>query len=426
MIGMIMGGLLSCNDSVLSIKVHERKSTPTEMWVANIRATNAQDTSGMGITFSEEDAEDVDQPHNNPLVFQIRVADCDMTRILVDTGSSVDLIFKEALEKMNLHDIEMKPSLIPLTVFAGDTITSIGTIKLPVYVGRVTKIVKFTVVDRPAIYNIILGTPWLHLMKAVTSTYQQCLKFPNQSGTFKVRSNQRISRSCFIIEHKLRNAPRTLLCATISRKGVPACDIVGPELPGNSSRADQPLRDLIVQVNINPNHSDRCVGIGADLKESIKTEFIEFLKQNISSFAWSTSDIPDINSAICSHELNVDPTFRPIKQKRQKLGAERAQTVNDEVERLTAADQITEVRYPDWLANPVVVKKKNGKWRVCVDFTNLNKACPKDCFPLPRIDQVVEATVGNELLSFIDAFSGYNQIFMHPDDKEKTAFITDR
>ena len=84
------------------------------------------------------------------------------------------------------------------------------------------------------------------------------------------------------------------------------------------------------------------------------------------------------------------------------------------------------MKYPEWLANPVVVKKKNGKWRVCVDFTDLNKACPKESFPLPHIDRLVESTAGNELLTFMDAFSGYNQIMMHPDDREKTAFITDR
>ena len=73
-----------------------------------------------------------------------------------------------------------------------------------------------------------------------------------------------------------------------------------------------------------------------------------------------------------------------------------------------------------------MVKKKNGKWRVCVDFTDLNKACPKDSFPLPHIDRLVEGTAGNELLSYMDAFSGYNQIMMNPDDCERTAFITDR
>jgi len=87
---------------------------------------------------------------------------------------------------------------------------------------------------------------------------------------------------------------------------------------------------------------------------------------------------------------------------------------------------IREVDYPEWLANVVLVKKSNGKWRMCVDFTDLNKACPKDSFPLPRIDLLVDSTSGHELLSFMDAFSGYNQIYMEEADQEKTAFITDR
>jgi len=153
---------------------------------------------------------------------------------------------------------------------------------------------------------------------------------------------------------------------------------------------------------------------------------IDFLKENASTFAWATSDMKGINPAITSHELNVDPTIKPIRQKRRKLGHDRSKAVNEEVERLLAAGSITEVRYPEWLANPVVVKKKNGKWRVCVDFTDLNRACPKDSYPLPHIDRLVESTAGNELLTFMDAFSGYNQIMMHPDDQEKTAFITDR
>ena len=115
-----------------------------------------------------------------------------------------------------------------------------------------------------------------------------------------------------------------------------------------------------------------------------------------------------------------------LQTRRTELGPERAKAVNDEVDKLLKAGSITEVKYPDWLANPVVVKKKNGKWRVCIDFTDLNKACPKDSFPLPHIDRLVEATNGNELLSFMDAFSGYNQILMHKDDREKTSFITDR
>ena len=81
---------------------------------------------------------------------------------------------------------------------------------------------------------------------------------------------------------------------------------------------------------------------------------------------------------------------------------------------------------PDWLANVVVVLKKNGKWRVCIDYTDLNKACPKDSFPLPHIDAMVDTTVGHEILTFMDASSGFNQIKMHPDDQENTTFMTER
>ena len=116
---------------------------------------------------------------------------------------------------------------------------------------------------------------------------------------------------------------------------------------------------------------------------------IDFLKQNAATFDWATSDMRGINHAIMSHELNVDPTIKPVRQKRRKLGPERSKAVNEEVGRLLAAGSIAEVQYPEWLANPVVVKKKNGKWRVCVDFTDLNKACPKDSYPLPHIDRLV-------------------------------------
>ena len=95
-----------------------------------------------------------------------------------------------------------------------------------------------------------------------------------------------------------------------------------------------------------------------------------------------------------------------------------------EVNKLLTVNFIREVHYPEWLANVVMVKKANGKWRMCVDFTDLNQTCPKDSFPLPRIDQLVDSTAGHKLLTFMDAFSGYNQILMAEEDQEKTAFIT--
>ena len=98
--------------------------------------------------------------------------------------------------------------------------------------------------------------------------------------------------------------------------------------------------------------------------------------------------------------------------------------IREEVDKLKEAEAIKQVYYPEWLANTVVVNKKNGKWRVCVDFTDLNKACPKDPFPMPKINQLVDATFGHPKMSFLDAFQRYHQIALAPKDQEKTSFIT--
>ena len=98
--------------------------------------------------------------------------------------------------------------------------------------------------------------------------------------------------------------------------------------------------------------------------------------------------------------------------------------IKQEVDKQLEVSFIKEIQYPEWLFNVVVIPKKNGKWRLRVDYTNLNDACLKDTFPLPRIDQIVDATIGHELLSFLDAYSGYNQIPMYSPDEPKTAFIT--
>ena len=131
-----------------------------------------------------------------------------------------------------------------------------------------------------------------------------------------------------------------------------------------------------------------------------------------------------IDPALASHKLSVSPLAKPVRQKVRRFHPDRHAIIQAEVSNLMQAGFIREVKYPEWLANVVVVPKKGGKWRVCVDYTDLNDACPKDSFPLPRIDQIVDASAGQGMLSFLDAFSGYHQIPMFPPDAEKTAFIT--
>ena len=127
-------------------------------------------------------------------------------------------------------------------------------------------------------------------------------------------------------------------------------------------------------------------------------------------FAWDPYEAPGVDSDFIYHHLNVNPTITPTKQAPRRPSKEHTDAVREEVAKLKKAGAIKEVFYLEWLANTVVVRKKNGKWRVCVDFTDLNKACPKDPFPMSRIDRLVDSTVEHPQMSFLDAFQGYHQI----------------
>jgi hypothetical protein len=127
---------------------------------------------------------------------------------------------------------------------------------------------------------------------------------------------------------------------------------------------------------------------------------------------------------VIEHKLGIDPAFKPIKQKKRRYTSERRETICLEVNRLLETGFIRPVDYSSWLANPVLIEKPDGSWCMCIDYTSLNKACPKDEYPLPRICQIVDSTTSCKLLSFLDVYLGYHQISLTIDDKEKIAFIT--
>ena len=172
----------------------------------------------------------------------------------------------------------------------------------------------------------------------------------------------------------------------------------------------------MVNISLDESNPKRCTRVGVDLERKIKEDLVQFLKKNIDVFAWSHEDMPGIDPSVITHRLNVCPSFKLVRQKKRVFAPERDNAIKNEVQKLMAAKFIREVYYPDWLANVVMAKKANGKWRMCVDFTDLNKACPKDSYPLLRIDQLVDSTAGHKLLSFMDTFSRYNQIRMDEAD----------
>ena len=180
---------------------------------------------------------------------------------------------------------------------------------------------------------------------------------------------------------------------------------------------------VLIKVKILPD-VDRYFQVEATMRDEDVVETLLFLIQNIDVFAWSPYEVPGMDPEFIVYKLNVDPSFPPKKQKSRRSPKEHIKAVRQKVKKLKEAGAIKEIFFPDWPMNTVVVKKKNGKWRVCVDFTDLNQACPKDPFAMPKIDQLVDVTYGHPRMSFLDAFQGYHQISLATEDQEKTAIIS--
>jgi hypothetical protein len=164
--------------------------------------------------------------------------------------------------------------------------------------------------------------------------------------------------------------------------------------------------------------------ISEDLSPNEEARLLSCLNRNKDVFAWSALDLVGVSRTIIKHCLGIDPSVRPRKQRLRKMSDEKTEAAKAEVNRLLEAKFIKPIAYPTWLANVVMVQKKNGKWRMYIDFTNLNITYPKDNFPVPRIDKIVDSAAGCEVMSLLDFFSGYHQIYMKEEDKASTSFIT--
>ena len=132
-----------------------------------------------------------------------------------------------------------------------------------------------------------------------------------------------------------------------------------------------------------------------------------------------------VDRGIIEHELMIKPGTKEVKQKKRVQGGDQNKAIKADVEKLTNVGILRETIFPMWIANPVMVRKHDGSWRMCIDYSDLNKACPKDCYPLPEIDQKVESLQGFQWKCFLDAYKGYHQIMMSTDDEDKTTFYTD-
>lgn len=199
-LNVIVGGSLPCGDSVRAVKDYRRQAITSQKWPSQVEADHQ-------ISFSAADTSGISMPHNDPLLINIGIGECQVTTVLIHTGSPVDLFFQDTLDKLGIDLRDMKPSSRTLTGFNGSSEQIIGTIRLLVYAGDVTQTVKFSIIRAKAPYNAILGTPWLHSMKAITPTYHQCVKFLGKDDTKKtIRRDQRAARELLIAAVKLQQS----------------------------------------------------------------------------------------------------------------------------------------------------------------------------------------------------------------------------
>ncbi|XP_048619937.1 uncharacterized protein LOC125590416 [Brassica napus] len=205
-INMIIGESQFYRDSVSSIKAYRRRAETSSNLTAQSPTDNAPNDT---IVFEEEETVGLDKPHCDSLVIDLVIRDLKVGRILIDTGSTVNVIFRDTLRRINIELGEVVPEPKPLTGFLGTTSMTLGSIKLPVMAREVTKIVDFTVVDNSAIYYVIMGTPWINSMNAVPSTYHLSIKFPTPNRTAIIWGCQKQSRLCFLAEHKLQQTRNT-------------------------------------------------------------------------------------------------------------------------------------------------------------------------------------------------------------------------
>ena len=202
---------------------------------------------------------------------------------------------------------------------------------------------------------------------------------------------------------------------------------------GGQSECDSDIEDKKVTtitgsidlIDFGTPDQPKEIRIGSFLFLDARSRLIDLLRSYLDVFAWSYEDIPDLDSSIVHHHLPILPHARPIKKKLRRLHPRLNLQFKEEIQKQLSVGFLSVVEYPEWMANVILVPKKDAKVRVCVDFCDLNKASPKDDFPLPRIDMLVDSTARHSILSFMDEFSRYNQIMMALEDMEKTSFITE-
>nr|CAE03836.3 OSJNBb0013J13.13 [Oryza sativa Japonica Group] len=302
------------------------------------------------------------------MVVSPTVCNVKLGRVLIDGGAALNILSPLAFDAIKAPGMVLRPSQPIIGVTPGNT-WPLGHIDLPVTFGGSANFrmewVDFDVADLSLPYNAVLGRPALvKFMAAVHYAYLQ-MKMPGPGGPITVHGDLKVALAC------MEQRADHLAAASKPTGGDERLSTSVPAAP----------RQRMVTCDEVPEDA-----------------LVSFLRANADVFAWRPADMPGVPREVIEHRLAVRPGARPVRQKVRRQAPERQAFIREKVAQLLEAGFIREVIHPEWLANPVVVPKANGKLRMCIDYTDLNKACPKDPYPLPRIDQIVDSTAGNLLL----------------------------
>ncbi|XP_072076539.1 uncharacterized protein [Arachis hypogaea] len=357
---------------------------------------NNTDATDLEITFNQDDICSAAPHSDDPVVISIQTGELLVRKVLLDPGSSADVLFYTTFPKMKISKRLIQPSAGELVRFSGERVPIKGYIWLKTIMGdpplsRIIDI-QYLIVDCPSPYNIILGRPALNMFKAVVSTFHLCVKFQAQDGKIAtLHSDRQQARQCYNASLKrsaLGKKFQQEVKAIHNTSEVLSLAELNPR--GDTQERPQPADELQeVPLTTKP---EQVTYIGQALQGKERSELIKVLQDNADLFAWTPVDMPGIDPNIICHKLATNKTSRPIAQKKRNLGAEKSKAALEETEKLLKANFIKEIRFTTWLSNVVML---------------------------------VDNASGFKSLSFMDAYSGYIQILMHLEDQSKTAFITE-
>ena len=243
--------------------------------------------------FSEEDARGVKQPHNNPLVIMLTIEGFNTRIILVNNGSSADIIYLSTFQQLKLDPGRLCPFDSLLVNFSGDRVYPKGIVTLTVTVGaysrQLTRELDFLVVDYPSSYNVIIGRLTLNCWKAATSTYYLKVKFLIENGEGEVKGDQVLARECY----------QAMLAAKENHTGM----------------IKEKEEDKVEIVELVEGETAKMTRIGTTLSPEMRMRLVQFLKENLNVFAWSHEDMLGISLKVIQHRLNVDPEKKPVQQR---------------------------------------------------------------------------------------------------------------